>query len=175
MRVAYLTTNKVNQQLAQRMAAACGVTLCPQVTQEVPPDGPYEAVLYDWDALPAEGQRELLAELLAGPLPHAVALHGYNLEADLEEALRRHTIVVYRRLQPRLFRSLRLAVRAVRTANAPGRTPEDECTSGYVAAAGNAVDTKAALGKGGQQTATAAGRVPGSDTGVHPRGQRRGC
>jgi hypothetical protein len=126
MRVAYLTTDEVHAQLAQQMATACGVTLCPLVPREVPPDGPYEAVLYDWDDFPTGRQREVLAELLAGPLPYAVALHGYDLEAGLEEALRRHTVVVYRRLQPRLFRSLRLAVLATRTANAPGRTPEDE-------------------------------------------------
>jgi hypothetical protein len=126
MRIAYLTTDEVNEQLAQQMAAACGVTLCPLGPGEVPPDGQYDAVLYDWDYLPAARQREVLAELLSGQLPHAVGLHSYDLEAGPEGALRRNTVMVYRRLQPRLFRSLRLAARAARTANAPGRTPEDE-------------------------------------------------
>jgi hypothetical protein len=87
-------------------------------------------VLYDWNDLPAERQPEVMAERLSGPWPRSVALYGYNLKAGQEEALRRNTVVVYRGLQPRVFRSLRLAVLAVRTANALGRTPQDEHATG---------------------------------------------
>jgi hypothetical protein len=130
MRVAYLTTDEVNEQLAQQMAVACGVTLCPLAPKDAPPDGECDAVLYDWDYLPIEWQREVMAELLSSPLPHPVALHGYNLEDGQVEVLRRNAVVVYRRLQPRVFRSLRLEVIAVRAANALGRKPEDEHATG---------------------------------------------
>ena len=82
MRVAYLTTDEVNEELARQMAQECGLTLCPLAPKDDPPDGAYDAVLYDWDSWPAEGRREALAAMLAGPLPHAVALHGYHLEDD---------------------------------------------------------------------------------------------
>jgi hypothetical protein len=126
MRIAYLTTDEVNEQLALQMAVECGVTLCPLAPKDAPTDGEYDAVLYDWDYLPIERQREVMTELLSGPVGFAVALHGYNLEDGQVQALRRNTVAVYRLLQPRVFRSLRLAVIARRTANALGHKPEDE-------------------------------------------------
>jgi hypothetical protein len=71
-----------------------------------------------------------MAEMLAGPLPHAVALHGYHLEDDQVEALRRHTVAVYGRLQPRLFRFLRRAVRTLRAAKDLGGTPPNDSATG---------------------------------------------
>src|SRR6516164_5004088 len=126
MRVAYLTTDEVNRHLAEGMAAACGVTLCPLEPRDHPPGGEFDALLYDWDHWPAARRREALAELLGGSLPHAVAVHGYNLGDDRAEALPQHTVAVYRRLQPRVFRFLRRAVRVVRAARALGRSPQAE-------------------------------------------------
>src|SRR5262249_22232563 len=96
MRVAYLTTDEVNEQLAQEMAIRCGITLCSVAPKDPPPDGEYDAILYDRDSLPIARQREVMAELRAGPLPHAVALHGYNLEEVMAAALNRNTLAVYR-------------------------------------------------------------------------------
>jgi hypothetical protein len=129
MRVAYLTTDEVNERLAQEFAIGCGVALCPLAPKEEPPDGEYDAVLYDLDSLPVERQREVMAALLAGPLPRAVAVHGYNMEDDQVEALRRRTVAVYRILQPRVFRFLRLAVISVRAARALGRKGDDGRTA----------------------------------------------
>jgi hypothetical protein len=126
MRIAYLTTDEVNEQLALQMATECGITLCPLAPKDAPPDGEYDAVLYDWDYLPVEEQREVMAELLSGLLPHAVALHSYNLEDYQVEALRGNNVAVYRRLQPMLFQSIRQGVIAVRTTKAMGHKPEDE-------------------------------------------------
>ena len=105
MRVAYLTTDEVNEQLALQMAQECGVTLCPLAPKDAPPDGEYDALLYDWDYLPVEEQREVMAELLSGPSPHAVAMHSYHLEDGQVEALRRNAVAVFRRLQPSVFRA----------------------------------------------------------------------
>ena len=112
------------------MAQECGLTLCPLAPKDDPPDGAYDAVLYDWDSWPTEGRREALAAMLAGPLPHAVALHGYHLEDDQAEALRRHTVAVYGRLQPRVFRFLRRAVRTLRAAKDLGGTPPNDSATG---------------------------------------------
>jgi hypothetical protein len=118
MRIAYLTTDEVNRYLAEGMAAACGLTLCPLAPKDPPPEGEFDAVLYDWDHWPARQRREVMAELRAGCPPHVVALHGYNLEDTQAEALRRRTVGVYRRLQPRVFRFLRRSVLAVPAAGA---------------------------------------------------------
>jgi hypothetical protein len=123
MWIAYLTTDEVNLHLAEEMAAACGLTLCPLDPRDPPPAGEFDALLYDWDHWPAPQLREVMAELLGGSLPHAVAVHGYNLGDGRAEGLRRHTVAVYRRLQPRVFRFLRRAARTVRAARALGRSP----------------------------------------------------
>jgi hypothetical protein len=126
MRIAYWTTDEVNEDLAHELAAECGDRLCPLTPKDWAADGQYDAVLYDWDHLPAELQQEVMRGLLNGPLPHAVAVHGYGLGDGRAEALRRHTVAVYRRLQPRVFRFLRLAARTVRAARAVGRSPQAE-------------------------------------------------
>jgi hypothetical protein len=123
MRVAYLTTDEVNEAEARLLAEKQGITLCPLAPRDGPPGNEYEAVLYDWDSWPADRRHTVMAELLAGPVPHAVAVHGYNLDDEAGERLRRHTIAVYRRLQRRVFRFLRRAAATVRAAREQGRTP----------------------------------------------------
>jgi hypothetical protein len=126
MRIAYWTTDEVNEDLAHELTTEGGDRLCPLTPKDWPPSGEYDAVLYDWDHLPADLQQEVMRGLLSGPLPHAAAVHGYNLGDGRAEALRRHTVVVYRRLQPLVFRFLRRAARTVRAARAVGRSPQAE-------------------------------------------------
>jgi hypothetical protein len=130
MLIGYRTIDQVNEYTARQMARACGVKLYPLWPREPPPDGGFDAVLYDWDCLPAQERQEVLAELTAGHRPHAVALHGYNLEDSQAKALRRHTVAVYRRLHPRVFRYLRRAVLAVRAARVTGHGPQDQPATG---------------------------------------------
>jgi hypothetical protein len=130
MRIAYRSTDEVNLRLAEDMAAARGLTLCPLAPKDPPPDEAFDALLYDWDSWPIGQRQEVLAELLAGRLPRAVAVHGYNLEGGQAEALRRRAVAVYRRLQPRVFRFLRRAVRTVRAATALCRSPQDRQVTG---------------------------------------------
>jgi hypothetical protein len=120
MRIAYWTTDEVNEHLAHELATECGDRLCPLPPKDWPADGRYDAVLYDWDHLPADMQQEVMRGLLNGLLPHAVALHGYNLGDVSAEDLRRHTVAVYRRLQPRVFRFLRRAARTAQAARSLG-------------------------------------------------------
>ena len=109
MLIAYLTTDEVNLDLADRLATGCGAILHPLSFQDGPPNGAFEAVLYDWDYLSPPWRQQLLAELLSRPAPCPVALHGYTLEEEHGEALRRHGVAVFRRLEPGVFLNLRRA------------------------------------------------------------------
>jgi hypothetical protein len=122
MRIAYLSTDEVNVHLAEAMASACGLTLCPLAPKDLPPNEEFDAVLYDWDSWPVDRRQEVLAQPPSVRPACAVAAHGYNLEDGQAEALRRNAVVVYRRLRPRVFRFLLRAIRAVRASQALGRS-----------------------------------------------------
>jgi hypothetical protein len=117
MRFAYLTTDEVNQALAPEMALGCGVRLDTLFPKDGPPDGRYDAVVYDWDSWPAELRREFLKRLDKGPLYRPVAVHGYHLPEDQAEALRSRRVALYRSLQPEVFQLLRSAALSVSTAD----------------------------------------------------------
>lgn len=106
MLVAYLTTDEVNQELAVQMAEDCGVTLYLLSLHEAPPNGQFNAVLYDWDCLPLQWRREVLAELLLGRPPHSLALHSYSLDDKHVEALDVNGVAVFQRLEPEVFLTL---------------------------------------------------------------------
>ena len=111
MRIAYFTTDEVNQDLAVRMAECCGATVYLLSPQDTPPDGCFDAVLYDWDYWPVASRREVLQQLLAAPAPGLVAIHGYHLDEEHAAALQRNGVVMFRRLEPRIFLFLRRATR----------------------------------------------------------------
>jgi hypothetical protein len=111
MRVAYITTDEVNQDLAARMAEACGATLDSLSPRDPPPDGQYQAVLFDLDFLPRDSGQVLLAQLLAHVPPRPVAVHSYRLGTQQAAALRRRGCAVYARLEPKVFHHLRSAAR----------------------------------------------------------------
>jgi hypothetical protein len=126
MRIAYCSTDELNRDLAEKMAAACGLTLCPLDPKDASPNEAFEAVLVDGDFWPIEKYREVLAELLAGQGVGVVAVHGYNLADDQVEALREQSVGIHRRLRPRLFRLLRRAIRASRPGQARSRDSQGE-------------------------------------------------
>ena len=112
MRVAYLTTDEVNEHLAVTMAAACDIQLVPRAPGQAPPDGEFDAVLYDWDYLPPEHRQALRERLRVGRGPGRVIVHGYNLGKKEVAAWRQQGIAVFRRLESKVFRALRRASRA---------------------------------------------------------------
>jgi len=124
MRIAYLTTDEVNLDLAGDLAAACGVTVDIWSPRDPETDGQFDAVLYDLDYLPTAHRQAVLLRLLSGPVSHAVVVHSYNLEPDQEEALRARGVAVYRRLGRGLFRILRLALVPGRVSAPPARALE---------------------------------------------------
>jgi hypothetical protein len=103
VRVAYLTTDEVNQELALQLAAGLGVDLCVLSPRDPAGLESFAGVLYDLDYLPESRRREILADLLAGPPPCPVAVHSYNLDADQERLLCENGVLVSRRLEAELF------------------------------------------------------------------------
>jgi hypothetical protein len=101
MRIAYLTTDDVNHDLAQRTADRCGATLEILALNGPIPKGGYDAVLVDWDYLPADYRQPILAALLAGRWPCPVAVHGCHLEDDMRDTLGQSGVAIHRRLEPK--------------------------------------------------------------------------
>jgi hypothetical protein len=108
MRIAYLTTDEVNEALAREMARDCGIDLYPLAPKDGPPDTGYDAVLCDWDFWPAELRQELLAEHV-GPPDRPLAVHSYNLDETQAESLRSRGVAVHAVLRPEVFLQLRQA------------------------------------------------------------------
>ncbi len=123
MQVAYLTTDEINEALALRMAEACDVALYAFSCRDAPADGSFDAVLYDWDCLPLPWRQKVLSKLLSGPSSGWVVVHSYNLDEKHATALRRNGVAVFTRLEPEVFRSLRLydSSRGKRRGNSHGR------------------------------------------------------
>jgi hypothetical protein len=136
MRVAYLSTDEVNQDLATRLAQAAGATLCPLAPKDPPPDGACDAVLCDWDFWPEDRRRELLAGPPSAPPLCPLAVHGYGLADGPAEALRRRGVAVYATLQPEVFRLLALAARSV-----PADAPDEQARNRPQALEGNGAHT----------------------------------
>jgi hypothetical protein len=105
--IAYLTTDEVNQDLAQNLAESCGTTLYLLTFQETPLDGTFDAVLYDWDYLPRHQRRRIQDQLLRADLPCPVAVHGYTLGEGQRKAFHLHDVAAHRRLEPGIFMRLR--------------------------------------------------------------------
>jgi hypothetical protein len=106
MRIAYATTDEVNQAMVARIAESFGAA----VTQYDPgrPETPdqFDAFLYDLDSVPAGDRMALLVEILSSSSPQPKAVHGYCLSEEQATALQRHGISVAQRLQPKLVRTL---------------------------------------------------------------------
>jgi len=124
MRIAYVTCDPVNRDLAERLAEECRVELCPLGPGEVPAAASPDAVLYDLDFLPADDRRAALDGLAAGRPPCPAAVHSYNLADGAARELRRRGVGVARRLDRRVIAALHRAVRQRRAAalSPPPRT-----------------------------------------------------
>jgi hypothetical protein len=117
MRIAYLTTDEVNKDLALRLGTQWEVTVSPLEPRDPPPDGEFDAVLYDWDHWPVDRRPQALTDTSAQPMRQPVAVHGYGLEQEQARALRRSGVLLFDRLESRTFLDLQRTVsqaRAVR-------------------------------------------------------------
>ena len=106
MRIAYMTNDEVNQNLAAEMAAECGAAICVPLPTDPSPDGQFHAVLYDLDDLQKYRRGEIIALILSSPSTRPRAVHGYDITDEQAKALRRHGVAVCQRLRSGLIRSL---------------------------------------------------------------------
>src|SRR5262249_910703 len=60
MRIAYMSTDEVNQAMATLMARKLGAVVCCLNPQDRPPDGQYDAVLSNLDDVPRHRRRDIL-------------------------------------------------------------------------------------------------------------------
>ncbi len=100
MRIAYLTTDDVNHDLARRTADGCGAILEVLAQGGPNPEAGYDAVLVDWDYLPAGSRALILAALLAGQWHCPVAVHGYHLDDKVRDHLSQKGVAIRCRLEP---------------------------------------------------------------------------
>ncbi len=107
MRVAYLTVDQVNQDLAVALAQRCQVTLDPVSFRDLPLERPFDVLVYDLDSFPAVERDAVLTKLLNGLALYPVAVHSYNLEEDQVNCLRHHGVAVHRRLGKAVFIGLK--------------------------------------------------------------------
>jgi hypothetical protein len=110
MLTAYFTTDEVNEWVAERLATDCGMTICPMFLKGEPAEEGFDAMVFDWDFLPAPWREEALKMLTTRPLDCPVAVHSHHIPEKQIEALRANGVQVFRRLHPSLFHELFRAV-----------------------------------------------------------------
>jgi hypothetical protein len=99
MRVAYMTTDVVNLDLAYTLAAECDAGLHPLFPKDKSLPEQIAGLVYDLDSLGSQRRREIVEDLLATPLLYPVAVHSYNLEETEIASLQAAGVLVYRRLE----------------------------------------------------------------------------
>jgi len=114
MRIAYASTDEVNQDLAERMAAECGAVVCKLALGDPSPGGLFDAVLYNLDDVPGDERAELLEGLRRDKPAHPTAVHGYDITDEQARTLNRNGVAAARRLHRDLLRSLFTAARQSR-------------------------------------------------------------
>ena len=119
MRIAYLSLDEVNCDLAARLAGGRGALLEVWSFRDAPPNGRHDAVLYDLDSLPPRERRQTLAALLAGKPARPAGVHSYALDDGQVRSLRRNGVAVARKLG----KSLLAALGCRRRARAKNRRP----------------------------------------------------
>jgi hypothetical protein len=125
MRIAYMSTDEVNQELATQMAAKSGATVCGLLPQGPPPGGLFDAVLYNLDDMPKAQRSALVARLRRGEVDHPTAVHGYDITEEQAGTLCQCGVVAARHLNVGLFRNLLEEARRRRKAAIADSEPSD--------------------------------------------------
>jgi hypothetical protein len=98
--IAYISLDEVNQDLAARTAEKYGAYLDGFASLADMPPLSCDVVIYDFDFLPSDERRRAFEELTSGRASGLTVVHSYNLNPREKKALRRHGVVVRRRLAP---------------------------------------------------------------------------
>jgi hypothetical protein len=111
MRIAHVTTDEVNQDLAVRAARPLGAVVVQLVSENILKEVRFDAVLIDLDRVAPYRRQDLLDEIRSEATALPVAVYGYCLSEDQARALRFHGVAVAQRLHKALLRSLAKSVR----------------------------------------------------------------
>src|SRR5262249_34555289 len=113
-RIAYLTRDEVNQDLAQTIADEHGVKLDVHARCDVIEGRDYDAVCCDLDSFPAEEREANLMALADGLKIQPIALHSYNLDHLHLRLLQRIGVLSAKSLRSELFGRLLAAIQRKR-------------------------------------------------------------
>jgi hypothetical protein len=106
IQIAYRNFDEVSHAQAARLARLFGADICDVHPSDPPPDGMYDAILYNLDEVPWHERHAVVAELLNNSSPCPKAVHGYDLSEDEAAQLRLRGVAVAQRLHIDLFRVL---------------------------------------------------------------------
>ena len=114
MRIAYLTVDEVNSDLAQRWGAEFQCEIVPLSPCDPLPNGEYDATIYDLDYLAPSVIHRVLTNLLTESLPSPAVVHSYNLRTRQANDLQARGVFVRHRLERGILALLRREVRRLR-------------------------------------------------------------
>jgi hypothetical protein len=103
MRIAYINRDEVNCDLAQRLAARCGLAICQLESGELVRPRLFDGVLYNLDDIPRDERSGLLRRLRSDRFACPIAVHGYAMTDEQAHELGRHGVTAARRLGSTLF------------------------------------------------------------------------
>ena len=116
---------KSTRDLAERIAAKCGAVICKRISRESPPDGLFDAVLYNLDDVPRDERTAVLERL---PRRQASPSHGgpwLRHHREQVSILNRYGVAAARRLHAELFLRLFTAARQRRETVPPDNAGTD--------------------------------------------------
>jgi hypothetical protein len=111
MRIAYRTTDEVNRDAVERLAAAYGAELHALEPRIRVAQGQFDLLIYDFDYLPPDECDAVVQAVVAGQPSCKVVVHGFNLNPFQEQTLKDAGVAVLRHLVPSVFRQVRSARR----------------------------------------------------------------
>jgi hypothetical protein len=124
MRVAYVSTDEVNLDLAERIAAKCGAEVHRHLPKDPSPTGFFDGVLYNLDDMASQEREAFLEGFRRGKPDRPTAVHGYDITEDQASALFRNGVAAARHLHANLLRFLVTAAQH----NPETLTPDDIAT-----------------------------------------------
>jgi hypothetical protein len=106
MRIAYVSNDEVNRELAARMAAELGAAFYTMHPHGPAPEENFDVVLYNLDDLATHDQAVLVEGLRRGAGQRPTGVHGYDVTDEQASNLKRIGVATSRRLHRNLLRGL---------------------------------------------------------------------
>jgi hypothetical protein len=125
MRIAYLTSDEVNLDLARQWAFDFDCEVIPLSTVEPLPSDDFDAAIYDLDLLAQPVLKQVLAGLLNRPRQRPTVVHAYNLRQCIVNELLARGVYVRRRLDRGILATLRREVHSLQNDKREARTGKE--------------------------------------------------